>query len=168
MAGISVRNGRSEDIEPAIAVYLASNDARRGGEPTPADHVERVGANVHRPDAIFLVATDETDYAGMALAMQSRTDYGAGPPEPGICFISMIFVAPDRWGEGIGRRLVEAVLAEARSQGYASAQLWTHANNSRAQRLYERTGFTLSGLRHENDLGELIVQYQRSLVDGAS
>lgn len=163
MRSVTVRNGKFEDIDAALAIYLASNDARRGNEPTPAHHVERVRANMQKPDAIFLVAEDGDACVGLALAMQSRADYGAGPPEPGICFISMIFVPPDRWGEGIGGQLVAAVLTVAQAQGYERAQLWTHANNHRAQRLYERTGFSRSGLEHTNDLGEQIVQFQRSI-----
>ena len=71
----------------------------------------------------------------MALAMQGLADDGAGPPIPGLCFISMVFVLPDHWGRRIGGKLVEAVLTAARSRGYDRAQLWTHTNNLRAQQL---------------------------------
>jgi ribosomal protein S18 acetylase RimI-like enzyme len=161
---IIIRNGLPEDVEEATAVYLASNAARRGGQPTPSHHVERVRISLGNPDAMFLVAIDDNTCVGMALAMQSRADYGTGPPEPGIGFISMIFVSAERWGEGIGGKLVEAVLAEARSRGFALVQLWTHADNLRAQRLYERLGFHRSGIERENDLGEAIVQYERTLA----
>jgi len=88
---------------------------------------------------------------------------GAGPPIVGLWFISLVFVVPDRWGEGIGGRTVDAVLAEARSSGYDRAQLWTHRDNRRAQRLYEGRGFCRSGREQEDDLGERIVQYEWSL-----
>lgn len=163
MNEIAIRAGRPDDVESAIAVYLAANDARRGGAPTPVHHVERVRGSMGNPEAIFLVAVEDSTCVGMALAMQSRAEYGTGPPEPGICFLSMIFVLPERWGGGIGGKLVEAVLAEARSRGFSLIQLWTHADNLRAQRLYERLGFARSGIERENDLGEAIVQYQRTI-----
>ncbi|CAN5643306.1 hypothetical protein BH09CHL1_BH09CHL1_00930 [soil metagenome] len=162
-SGVIVRSAREEDVTAALAVYLAANDARRGGVSTPVHHVDRVRTSLSNPDATFLVAIENGACVGMALAMQSRADYGIGSPEPGICFISMIFVSPVRWGEGIGGKLVEAVLAEARSRAFTLIQLWTHADNLRAQRLYERLGFARSGIERENDLGEAIVQYQRAL-----
>ncbi|MGH2551787.1 MAG: GNAT family N-acetyltransferase [Thermomicrobiales bacterium] len=163
VSDITVRLGRPDDFEAAIGIYLASNDARRGGIPTPVHHIERVRASMRKPDAINLIAEDERECVGMALAMQGLANYGAGAPEPGICFISMIFVSPERWGEGIGGKLVEGVLAEAQSQGYDRLQLWTHADNIRAQRLYERRGFFRNGNERENDLGEPVVMYERNI-----
>jgi ribosomal-protein-alanine N-acetyltransferase len=82
---------------------------------------------------------------------------------PGLCHIAMIFVAPERWGEGIGGRIVDEVLKEARSRAYGRAQLWTHADNAHAQRLYERHGFRRTGREKGEDLGEWIVHYERTL-----
>jgi ribosomal protein S18 acetylase RimI-like enzyme len=113
---------------------------------------------LRKPDAIFLIAEENGFPAGMALAMQARANVGAGEPVPGLCYISMIFVAPDRWGNGIGGALVEAMLAEAGVRGYDQAMLWTHRDNGRAQRLYERLGFRATGREIDNDLGERIVQ----------
>ncbi|HJQ29430.1 MAG TPA: GNAT family N-acetyltransferase, partial [Rubrobacter sp.] len=87
---------------------------------------------------------------------------GAGPPVRGLCHVSMVFVAPDHWGMGLGGRLLDALLAEARSRGYERAQLWTQADNVRARRLYEGRGFRPSG-REKHEVGELIVHYQRAL-----
>jgi GNAT superfamily N-acetyltransferase len=51
--------------------------------------------------------------------------------------LEQLYVAPDRLGGGIGRRLVE--LAKERSPGGLS--LWTFQVNDRARRFYERNGF---------------------------
>jgi GNAT superfamily N-acetyltransferase len=72
------------------------------------------------------------------------------------------FVAPERWDQGIGGRLVEAVLAEARARGYDRAQLWTQADNPGAQRLYEGRGFRCSGWEKKK-FGERILHYERTL-----
>jgi GNAT superfamily N-acetyltransferase len=108
-----------------------------------------------------VVAADGDTIVGMALAMPGRADDGAGSPVPGLCFTSMVFVVPDRWGQGTGGRIVEAVIAEAESRGYDRAQLWTHAGNRRAQRLYERQGFRRTGREMDDDLGDRIVQNER-------
>jgi GNAT superfamily N-acetyltransferase len=161
MGNVVVRDGLPADIEAAVAVYLASNEARRGGRPTPPHHIERVRRNLSRPDAFLVVAEDTGSVVGMALAMQSRGGGGAGEPVPGLCFFSMVFVVPDRWGERIGGRLVDAVLATARSRGYDRVELWTHVDNHRSQRLYEGRGFIRSGREVDDDLGDRIFHYER-------
>ena len=98
----------------------------------------------------------------MALGTQGLADDGAGPPVEGLCHVSMVFVAPDYWGRGIGGRLVDALLPEARSRGYDRAQLWTQSDNMRARRLYEGRCFVPSG-REKYEFGERIVHYQRAL-----
>lgn len=98
----------------------------------------------------------------MALGVQARADDGAGPPVEGLCHVSMVFVAPDHWGEGLGGRLVDALLVEARLRGYERVQLWTQADNARGRRLYVGRGFRPSG-REKAEFGELIVHYQRTL-----
>lgn len=69
------------------------------------------------------VAVDDTRVIGM----MSLT--------PG--WIEHLYIAPERAGEGIGRRFVE--LAQARSDG--RLELWTFQVNDRARRFYERNGF---------------------------
>lgn len=49
--------------------------------------------------------------------------------------------------QGIGRRLMEACLAEAEHQGYQRIELEVFATNIHAIRLYERLGFTMEGRR---------------------
>jgi len=74
------------------------------------------------------------------------------------------FTTPDRWGGGIGGRLVDAILTEARTRGYDRAQLWTQTDNARARRLYEGRGFGASG-REKEESGEPIVHYVRALPE---
>jgi ribosomal protein S18 acetylase RimI-like enzyme len=163
VSDVVLRQGEPADIEPVIAVWRAATTARGGGRPLPPEHETRVRAYLQQPDAFLLVADAAGTPVGLALGMQGRADDGAGPPVPGLCHIGMVFVAPDHWGAGIGRRIVDAVLAEARVRGYARVQLWTHADNLRAQRLYEGRGFRRSGREQNDDLGEMIVHYERAL-----
>ena len=52
-----------------------------------------------------------------------------------------LYVRPEAQGRGLGRALVERVLAEARALGYARVLLDTLPQMGTAQRLYERLGF---------------------------
>ena len=164
MGDAVIRRSGPEDVEPAVAVWLAANTARRDGMPPRPEQEARARGQVRRPGAFLLVADDADDVVGMALGMQGLADDGAGPPVRGLCHVSMVFVAPDHWGRGLGGRLVDAFLAEARSRGYERVQLWTQADNSRARRLYEGRGFRHSG-RKKEEFGEMIVHYQRPLPD---
>ena len=128
------------------------------------EHEKRVRSFLQKSDAFLIVADADSPVVGMAVGMQGRTQEGAGQPIEGLCHVSMIFVAPQCWGEGVGGRLVDATLDEARSRGYSRVQLWTQNDNPRAQRLYEGRGFTRTGRqKKDEDLGEWIMQYARPL-----
>ncbi len=157
-----MRRGGPADFDAALAVWRSANEARRGGSAS-AEHGERVRAHMKNPSAFLLVADDGGEIVGMAVGMQGLADDGAGPPIEGLCHVGAVFVAPNRWGEGLGGTLVDAVLAEARARDYTRAQLWTHADNARAQRLYERRDFGRSGREAQDDLDETIVHYERAL-----
>jgi GNAT superfamily N-acetyltransferase len=75
----------------------------------------------------------------------------------------MVAVRPARWGQGLGAVVLERIRSEARERGFTSAQLWTHETNRRAQRLYERLGWTRSGRTKIDDRGEPIRHYVREL-----
>jgi ribosomal protein S18 acetylase RimI-like enzyme len=164
MGDALIRPGGPEDVEPAVAVWLAANSARRRRLTPGAEQATRVRARVGDPEAFLLVAEDAGDVVGMALGTQGLADDGAGPPLRGLCHVSMVFVAPGYWGRGIGGRLVDALLPEARSRGYDRAQLWTQSDNARARRLYEGRGFQPSG-REKDEFGERIVHYRRALPE---
>jgi len=100
---------------------------------------------------------------GTILGMQGLDQDGAGPPVPGLLHISLLSVAPDHWGQRIGRLLVDQVLDRAWARGFEQAQLWTHADNLRANRLYKSMGFRRSGRVRIDDWGELLVHYRRAV-----
>ena len=56
-------------------------------------------------------------------------------------------VASDHWGLGIGSALLEALITEAARRDCTWVFLEVRTDNSRAQRLYRRYGFTEIGIR---------------------
>jgi GNAT superfamily N-acetyltransferase len=56
-----------------------------------------------------------------------------------------IYVDPDHWGSGVGRKLIAAGEARLREGGHADAILWVLDDNPRARRFYEAAGWTLDG-----------------------
>ena len=81
----------------------------------------------------------------MACAEALRGEDGAGPAIPGGCFLNLLYVVPERWGEGIGGVILDAVLAEAKRRDYSRIHLWTDEDNERSHHLYRSRGFSLTG-----------------------
>lgn len=55
-----------------------------------------------------------------------------------ICYLNDLFVDPDRRGGGVGRRLIEAVAADARARGAREFYWLTAKDNHPARRLYDK------------------------------
>ena len=80
---------------------------------------------------------DEAGVAGYA----GLCDY------PDEAFVQTIAVAPAAQGQGLGARLLLALLEEAERRGQRSVSLEVRADNAAAQRLYARHGFVRTGVR---------------------
>ncbi|WP_202684223.1 GNAT family N-acetyltransferase [Skermanella mucosa] len=66
----------------------------------------------------------------------------AGGPEGGCCEMKRLYVLPRGRNLGLGRALVDAIVAEAVRIGYRETRLDTLPNLTEAIALYEKTGFT--------------------------
>ena len=143
---ILIRSGDAAAVDAAVSVYERSNLARRQGVwPNRAARVEQVRTHLRDPASWFLLANEGPALVGMAAAESLRREDGAGPVIPGGCFLNLLYVVPDRWGEGIGGVLLDAVLAEAKRRHYSRIHLWTDEDNGRSHRLYRSHGFSPTG-----------------------
>jgi putative hydrolase of the HAD superfamily len=87
-----------------------------------------------------LVAVVDTAIVGAALG-------GPDPIEETSGHLSRLYVSPDRWGFGIGRRLYGAVMGHLGDLGFSEATLWVLERNVRARAWYERLGWIPTGER---------------------
>lgn len=143
---VEIRQGAAEDFDAAVAVFIRSNLARRQGVwPHQALSVARLEEGLRRSGSWLLVAEEGAALVGMALAEPMRDDVGAGAVIADGGFLGYLYVVPDRWGEGIGGRLLDAVLEDARTRSYRRIRLWTHADNERSHSLYLSRGFSPTG-----------------------
>lgn len=88
----------------------------------------------------LLVAIDGQTWIGMAVG--SRTD------DDERAHLYAMWVDPGSRRTGVGRRLVEAVLAWAETEGATEIELCATAINRAAVVFYERLGFADTGERH--------------------
>jgi ribosomal protein S18 acetylase RimI-like enzyme len=113
----------------------------------------------------LLVARRDGVILGFASFGPSR-DQDA-PPARGELWA--IYVHPDAWSTGVGRRLLAAARERLAASGHASASIWVLAGNERAIRFYAAAGFALEPeSAKEFELGGARVREVRMLSEGAS
>ena len=76
---------------------------------------------------------------GIVVGMGSAVDY-IHPDKPRQLWINEMGVAPSHHRRGIGRQILDTLLAHGRALGCTEAWLGTELDNSAARRLYESAG----------------------------
>ncbi|HEX6221443.1 MAG TPA: GNAT family N-acetyltransferase [Acidimicrobiia bacterium] len=100
----------------------------------------------------------------------------AGTPAVGFCFagdaddegwgeIYAIYVHPDRWGDGLGYRLLQAGMSQLHDLGHERALLWVLRDNHRARRFYERQGWRVGKPIRVEEIGGAQVMEVRYETD---
>jgi ribosomal protein S18 acetylase RimI-like enzyme len=78
--------------------------------------------------------------AGVVVGFASAVIYvHPDKPKPEL-WINEVGVAPSHWRRGIGRAVMDAILADARRAGCSEAWVLTDRTNEAAQRLYAASG----------------------------
>ena len=152
------------DDDAVRVLWDAATDARR--DETGLNRLGHQTDDVlHRPGCFGVGLFEGDTLVSMAVALPALGDNGRSPrPMPGLMHISSVATLPGRWGQGLGRRVVLAVLTLGKRRGYARAQLWTHASNPISRQLYEGLGFACSG----RDDGRRLRRGHRPLHPGAA
>jgi aminoglycoside 6'-N-acetyltransferase I len=76
---------------------------------------------------------------GVVVGMASAVHY-VHPDKPPELWVNEVGVAPTHQGQGIGRRLLAALLAHAKTLGCREAWVLTEAGNMAARRMYAAAG----------------------------
>ena len=101
----------------------------------------------HGPRHPVLVAEVSDSIAGWA----SLNTFNARPAYQYVADLSIYLARPWR-GQGLGSRLLQALLPLARELGYHKIVLSAFPTNTAGMRLYERQGFTTVGIYKEMGL----------------
>jgi ribosomal protein S18 acetylase RimI-like enzyme len=117
-------------------------DEQRFLAPTPRteqSYASFLGTQLEEPNVIVLVAERNGKVIGYTYAGIERHDYMSlrGP----AAVLHDIVVDPAQRGQGVGRMLLDALLAALEARGAPRVVLTTAERNESAQRLFARAGF---------------------------
>lgn len=71
-----------------------------------------------------------------------------------------IYLLPEYWGIGIGRKLINWGLDELSKRNYTKVTLWVLEENINARKFYERIGFNHDGTVKEIEIGKKLKEYR--------
>lgn len=106
-------------------------------DPTPSPEVlaARLGELIEA-DTVVLLADEPP--AGIAVLRLRPAIWSSGLE----CYLAELYVTPERRGHGLGRALMEAAIAAARTRGADRMDIATTTADVEAVGLYESCGFT--------------------------
>ncbi|MGH2756742.1 MAG: GNAT family N-acetyltransferase [Actinomycetota bacterium] len=135
---IQIRPAQPHEAEALFLVQRSSALAGFAHIFDPVEHpfpdaAERARwtAQINSPHIDVLVA--ESDDAPVGVAVVEADN------------LERLFVAPERWGMGVGSLLHDAVIELVRQKGRTRCQLWVLTENSQARAFYEKRGWKLDG-----------------------
>jgi L-amino acid N-acyltransferase YncA len=135
---LRIRDLRPDDWAEVAAIY---RDGMRGGMATFETEVPQWDA-WHEAHPLRVVADVDERVIGWAAAapVSSRWAY-RGVAE------SSVYVARDRHGSGVGRALMEALIAKSELAGFWTLQTSIFPENEASLTLHRRVGFRVVGVR---------------------
>jgi ribosomal protein S18 acetylase RimI-like enzyme len=152
MADVTIREATVEDVsgvqQVARAGWTAAYDdilrtetIERAMEEWYA--TESVSGQIEREDVGYFVAEDGSAVVGYVTG-------GPGESED-TAVLGAIYVDPDRWGEGIGSRLLERFEGFSREEGYEAVFFEVLVGNEVGASFYRKHGYSADE-RRESDL----------------
>ena len=133
-----VRDLRPDDWAEVAAIY---RDGIRGGTATFETEVPQWDA-WHETHPLRVVAeVDERVVGWAALARTSQRWAYRGVGE------SSVYIASDARGKGIGRSLLEALIAKSERAGFWTLEASIFPENEASLKLHDRVGFRVVGVR---------------------
>jgi len=136
---MKVRRARLSDLEKLILFAFEEAKEAEGIEKVPA--TLRIGIETALNDeniALYWVVVDESDEpVGNVSALREWSNWNAGF----YWWIQSMYISSEYRGKGSLSQLLDAVKAEAQTQGGLELRLYVHEDNIRAVKAYRKSGF---------------------------
>jgi len=148
-----IRRAVVKDAEPIATLHIRTwQEAYRGQLP---DHfLASLGQELERRIEFWKtqISTSHTNKTEIWVVDKETKIEGfvaIGPAREGDASLTgevyAIYVDPNRWGQGLGRKLFSHATGRLASLGYSTAVLWVLESNRRARRFYETAGWAADG-----------------------
>lgn len=148
------RQATEDDAEAVSRLLHAFNTEFGETTPGPDALAARVRHLLEHGDTVILLAGDGPD--GLAVLRLRPAIWSDGLE----CYLAELYVTPGCRGRGMGRRLVEDAMDDARRRGARTMDIGVDEPDVAARRLYENLGFTN---RTGGTDGGLMYVYERDL-----
>ncbi|QFY59880.1 GNAT family N-acetyltransferase [Rhizobium grahamii] len=146
MNEITIREARSADVAALVAIFAADELGGHGDTTAPevfGEYLRAFERIATSRDQTLYVAEREGQVVGTFQTMIVTALVGRGSSS---MIIEAVQTRGDMRGQGIGARMIEFAIAEAKGRGLRLVQLTSNASRSDARRFYERLGFKQSHL----------------------
>ena len=144
--GIIIREAHEADLPALIAMFAADPLGGHGDTTDPEayrDYAGAFAAIASSSNQTLYVAEQAGEVVGTFQTMITISLNGRGSS---AMIIEAVQTRADMRGQGIGARMIEFAIAEAKSRGVRLVQLTSNAVRKDAHRFYERLGFKPSHL----------------------
>ncbi|WP_425327142.1 GNAT family N-acetyltransferase [Rhizobium sullae] len=141
-----IREAREDDLPELIAMFAADDLGGHGDTNDPAalsGYARAFAAVAASPDQTLYVAERGSEVVGTFQTMITTSLTARGSSS---MIIEAVQTRGDMRGQGIGARMMEFAIAEAKGRGMRMVQLTSNAKRKDAHRFYERLGFKPSHL----------------------
>lgn len=145
-----IRRARPEDVEAIVA--MLADDPLGATREKPGDPGYAKAFTEIDSDPQQLLAVAELDGAVVG-TLQLTFIPGLSRVGATRALIEAVRIRTDQRGNGLGQRLIEWSIGEARRRGCVMVQLTTDASRVDAHRFYERLGFVASHVGMKLALG---------------
>lgn len=157
---VAIRPARLADLDALVALEHAAFATDRA-ERRAIRHAIRSASMT----LLVAVVREESEAGGAEILVGAATIERRRTSR--IARLSSLAVAPARAGLGLGRGLLEAAEADARSHGCARLRLEVRADNGSGIRLYERGGYARTGTKPDYyEDGMEAWCYEKALIEG--
>jgi GNAT superfamily N-acetyltransferase len=148
---VNIREATREDLDALVELLhedvIREIDESRVAPSSYAAAFEEITADAHQE---LLVGEIDGDVVATGqLTWVRRLTYVGGL----MCVVESVRVRSDLRGAGLGRELMEHVIALGRERGAARIELTTNAQRARAQEFYRGLGFVASHIGMKYYLG---------------
>ena len=142
ISSITIRHARRDDVGVIVAMLAddpLGSARERLQDPLPASYFRAFEALEHASHIQLVVAEDEDGAVIGCLQLCILPGLSSQGASRGL--IEDVRVATHCRSRGVGEKIVQWAVAEARAKGCALVELLTHGTRVDAQRFYTRLGF---------------------------